>query len=241
MERALVRPVSMFEFQEMFGSIYGPANEKATIQKLISILCQTVCLGIMKNARKNKKADLIEQLPNVMSRSFAIQNRLNFNAEADQHFKFPGVCSYCLSYDGCICSFRKTSGDGYTPAGKKRLAALRADKKNLPKTIREHQLSHKKLYGRRHEEYTLLHISTRLVEEVAEVSEAYDIGQTEELRFEIADVQSWVFGVCNLINLELPEHQQIYIDDLMWQYYPWQCKKCHRNVCCGECGKRVGA
>jgi len=237
----LVRPVTMDEFQRMFGYIYGEANKDIPIERLISILGQVACLGVMKNARKNGRLGLIEQLPNLMSRSLAIQNRLGFNAEADHHFKFPGVCSYCLRADGCVCSFKKTSEEGSTPEGMARLAALRADKANLPKSLRDHQLLHEKLYGRRHEEYSLLHISTRLVEEVAEVSEANDLGHMDELQLELVDIQSWVFGICNLINVDRPKHERIYIDDLIWDFYPYQCKRCHRNVCCGECGKRVGA
>lgn len=239
MTKPLVKPVTVTDAQLMQDHIYRKANKRFSTRRLISLLYQTATLGVQKNARKYRKALLIEQLPDLVSRAFAVASRLNINIEEALRFKFPGVCSYCLEMEGCRCLFRKSSEVGSTPRGRAMLRKLRAKKNEWPESFRAHQLLHYKLYSRQHELFDLFYLSARLVEETAEVAEDFDLKKKDLLPLELADVFSWIFALCNRLNMHKPEHEFIYIDDLYWKQYPYQCKKCHKNVCCGRCGDKV--
>lgn len=239
MTEPFVRPVTVTDFLGMHDFIYADANKRFSDEKLISLLCQTATLGVLKNARKHRESLLLNQIPDINSRAFAVANRLGIDLEAALRFKFPGVCSSCLETEGCRCLFRKADERGGTPEGQRILQELRARKDGWPESFRAHQLFHDKLYGRQHELFDLFYLSARLVEETAEVAEAYYTGRKEDLALELADVFSWNFAICNRVNMEKASHEFVYIDDLHWNYYPYACRKCRRNVCCGLCGDKT--
>src|SRR3989344_2485538 len=111
----LTRPETFPEYQAMYGSIFGPANAPIPSDRKVSMLAQTTILGVQKNARKSRTEAFLEQLPNVVSRTFAIANHFSIDVESAMRFKFPGVCMYCLESDGCRCLFKKTAEKGSTP------------------------------------------------------------------------------------------------------------------------------
>ncbi len=224
----------------MHDFVYEEANKRFSDRRLISLLYQTATLGVLKNARKHRELLLLSQVPDVVSRAFAVANRFQIDLEAALRHKFPGVCSSCLEAEGCRCLFKKGNERGSTPDGQRILQELRAREDGWPESFRDHQLFHARLYSCQHELFDLVYLSARLVEETAEVAEAYDIGgKNDLLPSELADVFSWTFAICNRINMERASHEFVHIDELHWQYYPYACRKCHRNVCCGLCGDKV--
>jgi NTP pyrophosphatase (non-canonical NTP hydrolase) len=189
---------------------------------------------VLKNARKEYHDRMLEQIANVYSRLNTVANRLGINLQDALWHKFPGACPYCLRPKNCQCLLNHPRE---ISASDPKLTRLRKMVEKTPTRLRDHQFLQHKIYFNQNQLFDLRNLSSRLVEETCELSEACRGGDQEAILGEAADVASFIFAICNLMNKNRKNHECIYIDQLVLAHYPWQCKKCHRNVCCGTCSK----
>lgn len=108
-----------------------------------------------------------------------------------------------------------------------RLRALRIDCDGRePQTLTEHQALHARLYSWQHKIQSPLALAAHIGEEVAEVSEALRHNAVDEVAKEMADVLSWIFALATRVELDL--------SDIMWEFYPYICRKCEEEHCACE-------
>jgi NTP pyrophosphatase (non-canonical NTP hydrolase) len=149
--------------------------------------------------------------------TLAIGNRLHIDLEEEIWTRFPMLCSYC-GKKPCGCKTIKTD----------RRIKVKIDNSLRPKTLTEFQHMFNTIYpdnGR-----TLVDAGIHFAEEVGEVSEAIHNyqgqhlqKQFEEVKLEMADFISCVFGIANSINIDLgQEFADIFYDN---------CHICHTLPC----------
>lgn len=229
---SLERPRSVKEFQEMFCYIYHGLNGRLykTDRELIDCLVEKICL-LMEDARKDRRVALKEQLAHVFSWYMAVANRLGIDIQEVLWHKYPGVCPYCLREKDCMC------GTEHPVIGGKELKLRRLRRERAghePRTLAGHQALHGRLYSWQHDRELPITIAAHIVEEIGEVSCAqrhFVIERNREKKndlwnevlAEMADVLSWMFALANRLEFDLA--------DVVWEYYPYECVKCHKGPC----------
>jgi len=142
-----------------------------------------------------------------------------------------GACPYCFKEKDCIC------GTEHPIIGNKEfiLHNLRQEcAGHEPQTLKEHQELHCRLYSWQHDRELPIVIAAHLVEEAGEVSHAYrhfEMAKNPKtrdywlnsVREEMSDVISWMFALANRLEFNLA--------DVIWEYYPYECVKCHEGPC----------
>ena len=231
----LERPQSAKEFQEMFRHIYHDLNtqqykkDKDLIARLIEEITK-----LMEHARKDRRMLFRAQLTNIFSWSMAVTNRLEINIQEALWYKYPGVCPYCLKEKDCIC------GTEHPIIKNKEIVLRRLRRERAgrePQTLTEYQTLHGRLYSWQHDRELPIVIAAHLVEEAGEVSYAHrhlEIAKKSKtrdywlnsVREEMSDVISWMFALANRLEFNLA--------DVIWEYYPYECVKCHKGPCICE-------
>lgn len=232
---SLERPQSVKEFQKMFRSIYHELNTRQYKKdgELIARLNEEIS-HLMEHARKDRRSAFREQLSHIFSWYMGVANRLGVNIQESLWQKYPGVCPYCLREKDCICGTEHPVMEDK----ELRLRRLRHEHAGRePKTLAGHQALHNRLYSWQHDRELPIVVAAHLVEEGGEVSHAYrhfvmvKDQQEKELWWgrvceEMTDVLSWMFALANRLEFDLA--------DAVWEYYPYECVKCHKNQCICE-------
>ena len=228
----LEKPQSVEEFQKMSRYIYHDLNTQRYEEdgKLIARLIEEIS-HLMEYARKDRRKAFRMQLANIFSWSMAVANRLEINIQEALWYKYPGACPYCLREKDCICGTEHPIIDG------KEIILRRLRREHAgrePKTLAEHQALHKRLYSWQHERELPIVIAAHLVEEAGEISYAhrhFEMAKDREEKDhylndtceEMSDVFSWMFALANRLEFDLA--------DAVWEYYPYECVKCHEASC----------
>lgn len=228
----LERPQGVEEFQKMFRYIYHELNtqqykeDKDLIARLIEEITK-----LMEHARKDRRAAFREQLTNIFSWFMAVANRLEINIQEALWYKYPGICPYCFKEKDCIC------GTEHPVIEDKEVKLRRLRREHAgrePRTLTGHQALHDRLYSWQHDCELPIVITAHLVEEAGEVSYAHrhfimarNLKEKDSLRNsiceEMADILSWMFALANRLEFDLA--------DAVWEYYPYECVKCHEAPC----------
>lgn len=215
------RPHTLREFQAMFGHIYDDKNrEWYSDQDLVSR--QIEIAGLMGEiARKDYRSDVPLQLSSVFSWLCGAANRLHIDLHEALWHKYPGVCSYCLKSENCICKIEHPSrADDH----ERTLRGHRRDRDNRePITLADHQAFHARLYSHHHKNEILHVMALHLVEEATEVSMAHRHQDMDAVKEEMADVLSRIFALATRLEFDLA--------NAVWHYYPYECVTCHSQKC----------
>lgn len=215
----LNEPKMLSEFQKMSHYIYGKANRRYSDVELLLRLIEEIAV-VMELARKDYRDEFQIQIPRIFSWYNAVANRLDINLQDILWHKYPGVCPYCMRDRDCLCGLEHPD----MPDKENILRRLRRERdEREPLSLREHQLFHKRLYGRQNARIMLFQTAAHLVEEAGEVSRAFRHGNREELCDEMADVASWIFALATRLKLDL--------HTTFWRRYPYECEKCHYSRC----------
>jgi NTP pyrophosphatase (non-canonical NTP hydrolase) len=219
--KALKRPKMPGEFQMMNDHIYGDRNRALySDSDLVRRLLEQSQL-LAKVARKDYRHLFGLYLADTFSWYNALANRLGLDTQEIMWQRFPGVCSYCLESSNCLCGIDHPQ----EPNNKAmRLRALRLDRDGRePHTLTEHQEFHAHLYSWQHKLQLPLAAATHIGEEAAEVSEALRHNAMDKVAEEMADALSWTFAFATRVDLILA--------DVMWEFYPYACRKCKEEHC----------
>ena len=208
---------SLLQFQNFIKDIYSlPDDRLFSISDLLSNQ-ERFTMRALKGIRKGDKKKLRINLLIAFSWLMAIANRFHINVEEVVWRRFPAVCSYC-GKQPCICK-------KIHPLKRKKLIGKKPLK---PRKLSDFQKMFSLIYPP--ESRTLYHAGVHLAEEMGELNESihHFLGehknrQFEEVKNEIADYTSCVFGVANSARIDLAK-------ELAKIYYK-NCHVCHRLPC----------
>lgn len=213
------RTQSLSQFQEFINHVYGLPDDR--LYSIFDLLThqQRFTMRALKGIRKGSPDKIKINLLVAFSWLMAISNRLHIDAEEETWKRFPFCCSYC-GETPCICKKEKIS--------------KRRKVKEKP-TLRPNALaSFQEMFGKIYpaKSRTLADAGVHLAEETGEVSEAVHnfLGQHlkkqfEDIKLEIADYTSCIFGVANSAGIDVAK-------ELERMFYK-NCHVCHRVPC--EC------
>lgn len=207
----------MADFQEFNRVVYGLVDDRLFSLWDLAAQQQRFTMRALKGIRKGDKERIILNLMIAFSFLNALSRRIHINIEEEVWKRFPAVCSYCGKAP-CVCKKTKRT---------KRLK-VRANGALRPESMADFQAMFKKIYPP--ESRTLDHAGVHLAEEIGEVGEAihnflgqHKAKQFDDIRFEIADYVSCLFGVANSLNVNLAERLALLFKN--------NCHVCHKAPC----------
>lgn len=208
---------TLTDLQGFVQTVYGLPDDR--LYSLWDLLTHTqrFTMRALKGIRKGNVEKLKTNLLIAFSWLLAIANRLHINVEDQVWERFPMRCSYCGKLP-CACKALKASSR----------ARFKRDNTLRPHGLAAFQKMFNDIYpaaGR-----TLPDAGVHLAEEAGEVSEAIHnyLGQHlesqfEEVKLEVADFASCIFGVANSARIDLSkEFSALYTNN---------CHVCHKAPC----------
>ena len=178
---------------------------------------QRFSMRALKGIRKNNVEKIKINLLIAFSWLMAIASRLHIDVEDQVWARFPKRCSYC----------------GKLPCQCKAIKAIARARFKRDHALRPHSLgAFQKMFSEIYppESRTLADAGVHLAEEVGEVSEAihnflgqHQQNQFDEIKLEIADLVSCIFGVANSAHIDIAKELEIMYSD--------NCHVCHKAPC----------
>ena len=208
---------SLSQFQNFISDVYNlPDDRLFSISDLLSNQ-ERFTMRAIKGIRKGDKKKLKINLLIAFSWLMAVTNRFHIDSEEATWRRFPAVCSYC-GRQPCVC--KKTH-----PSKRKKITRKRSLK---PRKLSDFQKMFSLIYPPKSR--TLSHAGVHLAEEMGELNESihcflgeHKNRQFEEIKDEIADYISCIFGVANSAGIDMAK-------ELAKIYYK-NCHVCHKIPC----------
>jgi NTP pyrophosphatase (non-canonical NTP hydrolase) len=208
---------SFKDFQTMIRDIYGLIDGRGYSTWDLMSNTERYTLRALKGIRKSDVDRVRLNLLIAISWAGSLGNRLRFDMEDDLWKRFPYQCSYCAGAP-CVCKEAK-------PHDRPKLTV---DESKRPKNLNDYQVMFEAIYPSNSR--TLVDVGIHLAEEVGEISEAIHIYlgehqpiQLEQIRLELADYFSCVFGVANSTPFNIAEK--------LSKMYKSGCPICKHDVC----------
>lgn len=217
MTYSLQKTATLGQLQKFISDVYSlPDDRLYSIWDLL-IQQERFAMRTLKGIRKGDTNKIKTNLLVSLSWLMAIANRLHINAEDEVWKRFPMLCSYC-GKKPCVC--KKTK-----PVTRIKLKANNISK---PINLMEFQKMFNEIYPARDRSITAAGV--HLAEEMGEVSETIHnyLGQHlqkqfDNIKLEIADFISCVFGVANSANINVAEE--------LSHMFSNGCHICHKVPC----------
>jgi NTP pyrophosphatase (non-canonical NTP hydrolase) len=205
------------EFQKFIEEIYAlPDDRLYSIPDLITQE-QRFTMRALKGVRKGDIEKIKTNLLIALSWCMAIANRFHIDAETELWKRFPYLCSYCGQK---ICACRETRPDG-------RLK-VKIDASLRPRAIKDFQTMFETIYPSKTR--SIAQAGVHLAEETGEMNEAihnylgqHQQKQFDDIKLEIADFLSCLFGLANSAKLDV-------VKDLAVMFKE-NCHVCHKAPC----------
>src|SRR3989344_4669970 len=214
---SLKKTETIRDLQDFIATIYSLSDDR--LYSIWDLLAhqQRFAMRALKGIRKNN----IEKLKNNLLISFswlmAFANRLHIDVEDNVWTRFPKTCSYCGELP-CACKVIKPSSR----------ARFRTDNTLRPHSIAAFQKMFNDIYPA--SSRTLADAGVHLAEEVGEVGEAvhaylgqHQQNQFDEIKLEIADLVSCIYGVANSAHIDVAKE--------LAEMYSNNCHVCHEAPC----------
>lgn len=205
------------DLQGFIATIYSLPDDR--LYSIWDILThqQRFAMRALKGIRKNNIEKLKNNLLISLSWLMAVANRLHVDVEDEVWARFPKRCSYCGKLP-CACKVIKPSSR----------ARFRRDNTLRPHSIAAFQKMFDDIYPASNR--TLADAGVHLAEEVGEVSEAvhaylgqHQQNQFDEIKLEIADLVSCIYGVANSAHIDVAKE--------LANMYSQNCHMCHQAPC----------
>jgi NTP pyrophosphatase (non-canonical NTP hydrolase) len=213
------REGTIADFQRLISDIYSePDDRMFSVPNLLSNM-ERFTMRAIKGIRKGDTEKLTLNLEIAFSWFMSIANRLHITIEDALWKRFPYHCSYCAECP-CVCKTIKQD------------RRLQADSShvNKPHSLVDFQHMFQEIYPPSLR--SLADAGIHLAEETGEVSEAVHVflgehkaEQFEDIRNEMADYASCLFGVANSSSIELAT--------VLSDFFENNCHVCHGAPC--EC------
>jgi NTP pyrophosphatase (non-canonical NTP hydrolase) len=207
------------DFQRFIEKVYAlPDDRLYSIWDLLN-QAQRFTMRSLKGIRKQNTEKTKTNLLIALSWMVAITNRLHIDIEEEVWNRFPYLCSYC-GVIPCSCKSMKTE----------KRVLIKIDDHRRPHSLGAFQKMFAEIYPS--EGRTPADGGVHLAEEMGEVSEAMHnyMGQHQqkqfaEVKLEISDFVSCLFGVANSLDIDVAKELAL--------VYSNGCHVCHRAPC--EC------
>ncbi|MEK7515758.1 MAG: hypothetical protein AAB555_02410 [Patescibacteria group bacterium] len=205
------------DLQDFIAAIYSLPDDR--LYSIWDILThqQRFAMRALKGIRKNNKEKLKNNLLISLSWLMAVANRLHIDVEDEVWARFPKRCSYCGKLP-CACRVIKPTSR----------ARFRTDNNLRPHSIAAFQKMFNDIYPASNR--SLADAGVHLAEEVGEVSEAvhaylgqHHQNQFDEIKLEIADLVSCIYGVANSASIDIAKE--------LAEMYLHNCHMCHQAPC----------
>lgn len=205
------------DFQGFIHSVYALPDDR--LYSIWDILTQELrfLMRALKGIRKGDVGKVRTNLLIAFSWLMAIANRLHIDIEDEVWKRFPMRCSYCGKLP-CACKAIRAT----------KRARFKRDDKKRPHGLSAFQEMFRNIYPP--ETRTLEHAGVHLAEEMGEVSEAVHnfLGrhlesQFDDIKLEIADLVSCIFGVANSARIDIARE--------LAGIYSNNCHVCHQAPC----------
>lgn len=219
----------------MLNNIYGPTQNYSKSKFEILAHLSEVC-GVA-GKYLFKKDDLVSTkrfLPKIFGWACALLRSVQ-PREADLERiilqKFPGVCPYC---QGQPCTCWTADKPTLDSDAINRIYYNRAAQ--IPRSPNDFEMMFSRVYGDSWYESdkcpSYQRIFLRLIEELAEVSEAVRFSHLYTVNFEneIADFMGWWFALSSVIRQADGQGSDT-ISDILWRAYPGHCLDCQSTPC----------
>lgn len=220
------RPKTIREWQELFGKIYGAANNALSPKEMWLHLMEEAG-EVARDMRKEDYRRLSHDLPDIFAWLCTFANRTGIDVEEAVWDKYPRVCPYCLRERHCVCI-----AEGFDFYDSARLASYRSHN-NMPVTILDWERMFRDIFGNVNQILSRASVGFHLMEEIGEVASLLRKGEYGKYSREIADVFAWLIA----IPMKMPEIGSL--DEMTWNIYPGLCKRCRLEKCACN-GKQVG-
>jgi NTP pyrophosphatase (non-canonical NTP hydrolase) len=208
---------TMGDLQRFIEGVYAVPDDR--IYSLWDLLVQEerFAMRALKGIRQGDAKKLGYNLLISFSWLMSIANRLHIDAEDEVWRRFPNLCSYC-GMRPCACKTIKPS-TRLVVAPNERVRA---------RTVTAFQSMFAAIYPA--EKRTLADAGVHLAEEIGEVSEAihnylgeHKEEQFDEVKLELADLISCIFGVANSARIDIAKK--------LGEMYVHNCHVCHHAPC----------
>lgn len=205
------------DFQGFISNVYALSDDRLySIWDLLTHQ-QRFCMRALKGIRKGDKNKLKTNLLICFSFLIAISNRLHIEVEEDLWNRFPYLCSYC-GRKPCVC--KKIHPESRVK--------IKINNILRPKNLSGFQKMFNEIYPAKNR--TLADAGVHLAEEMGEVSESIHnyLGQHiqkqfDDIKLEISDFISCVFGVANSAGIDVAIE--------LAKMYSNNCHVCHKAPC----------
>ncbi len=210
---------SLSYYQKLMYQIYAlPGDRNFSISDIL-VQQQRFTMRALKGIRKGDRKKLELNLLDAFSWAISVANRFHFDIEEILWRRFPYCCSYC-GKTPCSCKKKKVA----------RRVTITVPHDKRPQRLADFQKMFEAIYPAKTR--TLEHAGVHLAEEMGEVSEAihaflseHQKLQLEEIKVEIADYISCVFGVANSAGISIARGSA--------KLFTNNCFVCHEAPC--EC------
>ncbi len=214
---AFLKDGTIADFQAFNHVVYGRIDDRYYATWDLLNQQQRFTMRALKGIRKRDTEKLKLNLLVSMSFLMAIANRFHINVEEEMWRRFPTLCSYCGKHI-CACKTIK-------PRNRKEVVI---DNRLRPKNMLGFQKMFAKIYPPA--KRTLADAGVHLAEEAGEVSEAihnfigqHKMRQLEDIKLEIADYLSCLFGVANSAKINVAGE--------LARMFKNNCHVCHKAPC----------
>lgn len=216
-EVAFEKGQSLHDYQQLMKTIYTRSGDRLFSVSDLVAQQQRFTMRALKGIRKNDKEKLRRNLLIAFCWGMAIPNRYELDIDNLVWNRFPMMCSYC-GRKPCACKKLKP----------KTRAKITKNNSERPGSIRQMQDMFEAIYPAKSR--TLEHAGVHLAEEVGEVSEAVHAHMAEhkkrqigEIKEEVADFISCIFGVANSAGIDI-EKESV-------KMFANNCYICHHLPC----------
>ncbi|OGG39836.1 hypothetical protein A2118_00235 [Candidatus Kaiserbacteria bacterium GWA2_50_9] len=205
------------DFQQFISTVYALPDDRLYSIGDLLMQEQRFSMRALKGIRKDNTKKVQINLLISLSWLMAIADRLHIDVEDEVWNRFPMRCSYCGKLP-CACKVIKATTR----------ARFRRDNTLRPHSLSAFQKMFKDIYPA--ERRTLADAGVHLAEEIGEVNEAIHnfLGQHlqtqfDDIKLEIADLTSCIFGVANSAHIDIAKELQ--------KMYKNNCHVCHKSPC----------
>ncbi|MDP2598988.1 MAG: hypothetical protein Q8P49_04105 [Candidatus Liptonbacteria bacterium] len=214
------RDLTTTELQTMFARIYANVLQRYTDEGMLLRLCEETgkLMEIMRKDRYNNY-ELPLQIGKLFSWWFLTGTKLDIDLQEALWAKYPGICTWCLRSDSCLCGVEHPGISNREEI----VLARRRERTEEPKTLKEHQELQRRLYGKQGEQVHPIRLAAHVSEEVGELSREFRYCNFEGVCDEIPDIASWLFAVANRCGFGVAE--------IISRMYPDKCTTCGNAVC----------
>ncbi len=211
------QPISLKKWQEMFKHIYGKKDRRDYTPLDLLLHIQEEAAKIDEGVRKEDKMEILNALPHLFCWLLSFCNMVEIELEEVVWEKYQEICPYCGKDKNCMCITEEAKPSEW----------FRNPDGEMPCSLGEWQEMFRRIYGRINKMAWLIQIWLHVHEELGEVSRAFRLGQSSEIKEELADSFAWLISFCNRLDVSLNE--------IAWKVYPGRCDVCGEEEC--QCSK----